>query len=110
MKKLQDELHRAKHQKSKDRILALIKSSMDIVVGIGVLRLAPFIVTPRVTGAFGFITSLISCYQVKQCLPYHKPTSKFTSSSEFLQNFCYYTVVSGASQVEDTLKQEEAVL
>lgn len=55
----------AKLQKSKDRILALIKSSMDTVVAIGLLHLAPFIVTPRVTGAFGFVTSLISCYQVK---------------------------------------------
>ncbi|KAF8091658.1 hypothetical protein N665_0439s0023 [Sinapis alba] len=63
-KKHHDELLCAKLQRSKDRILALIKSSMDIVVAIGLLRLAPFIVTPRVTGGFGFITSLISCYQL----------------------------------------------
>lgn len=37
---------------------------MDIVVAVGLLQLAPETVTPRVTGAFGFITSLISCYQV----------------------------------------------
>ncbi|CAG7905233.1 unnamed protein product [Brassica rapa] len=54
----------AKLQKSKDRILALIKSSMDTVVAIGLLHLVPFIVTTRVTGAFGFVTSLISCYQL----------------------------------------------
>lgn len=59
------ETDRAKLQKTKDRILVLIKSSMDTVVAIGLLHLAPFIVTPRVTGAFGFVTSLISCYQVK---------------------------------------------
>ncbi|KAF3578977.1 hypothetical protein DY000_02032047 [Brassica cretica] len=58
------ETDRAKLQKTKDRILALIKSSMDTVVAIGLLHLAPFIVTPRVTGAFGFVTSLISCYQL----------------------------------------------
>lgn len=37
---------------------------MDIVVAVGLLQLAPKKVTPRVTGAFGFVTSLISCYQV----------------------------------------------
>ncbi|CAF1844469.1 BnaC04g21960D [Brassica napus] len=58
------ETDRAKLQKTKDRILVLIKSSMDTVVAIGLLHLAPFIVTPRVTGAFGFVTSLISCYQL----------------------------------------------
>ncbi|KAL0866874.1 hypothetical protein Bca101_045992 [Brassica carinata] len=63
-KKNHDELHHAKLQKSKERILALVKSSMDIVTVIGLLRLAPFIVTTRVTGGFGFITSLISCYQL----------------------------------------------
>lgn len=44
--------------------LTLITASMDIVVAIGLLRLAPKIVTPCVTGAIGFASSMISCYQV----------------------------------------------
>lgn len=47
-----------------ERLLNLIKASLDIVVAIGLLQLAPNKVTPRVTGAFGFVTSLISCYQL----------------------------------------------
>ncbi|XP_010544687.1 PREDICTED: peroxisomal membrane protein 11D isoform X2 [Tarenaya hassleriana] len=62
--KNQNEQYRAKHQKSNERTLALIKSGMDIVVAVGLLQLAPKKVTPRVTGAFGFVTSLISCYQL----------------------------------------------
>lgn len=37
---------------------------MDTVVAAGLLQLAPKKITPRVTGALGFTTSLISCYQV----------------------------------------------
>eukprot|EP00250_Pteridium_aquilinum_P026622 c33314_g1_i1 orf=219-905(+) len=56
-------------QKQMDqRVLHWVKSSLDIVVAIGLLQLAPKKVTPRVTGAFGFATSLISCYQL---LPPH---------------------------------------
>ncbi|KAG9147680.1 hypothetical protein Leryth_014847 [Lithospermum erythrorhizon] len=62
--KLKNDLYRSKLQKSKERDLALIKSAMDIVVAIGLLQLAPTKITPRVTGAFGFVTSLISCYQL----------------------------------------------
>ncbi|XP_010523724.1 PREDICTED: peroxisomal membrane protein 11D-like [Tarenaya hassleriana] len=62
--KYQNEQYRAKLQKSNERTLALIKSGMDIVVAVGLLQLAPKKVTPRVTGAFGFVTSLISCYQL----------------------------------------------
>ena len=61
---MQDELYRAKLKKSNERSLALIKSGMDTVVAVGLLQLAPKKVTPRVTGAFGFASSLISCYQV----------------------------------------------
>ncbi|KAJ4905358.1 Peroxisomal membrane protein 11E [Raphanus sativus] len=68
-KKNHDELHRAKLQKTKDRIVALIKSSMDIVVAIGLLRLAPWIIGHRVTGFLGLITSLISCYQLLPVRP-----------------------------------------
>ncbi|CAL5381743.1 unnamed protein product [Camellia sinensis] len=57
-----DQYH-SKLQKSNERSLALIKAAMDIVVAVGLLQLAPKKVTPRVTGAFGFVTSLISCYQ-----------------------------------------------
>lgn len=59
-----NEEYRSKLKKGNERSLALIKSGMDIVVAIGLLQLAPKKVTPRVTGAFGFVTSLISCYQL----------------------------------------------
>ncbi|GMN68841.1 hypothetical protein TIFTF001_037892 [Ficus carica] len=62
--KYQNEHYRAKLKKSNERTLALIKASMDIVVAAGLLQLAPKKVTPRVTGAFGFVSSLISCYQL----------------------------------------------
>ncbi|KAI4354982.1 hypothetical protein L6164_003801 [Bauhinia variegata] len=62
--KYENEQYRAKVEKSNERTLALIKSAMDIVVAVGLLQLAPKKVTPRVTGAFGFVTSLISCYQL----------------------------------------------
>ncbi|CAA0830712.1 Peroxisomal membrane protein 11C [Striga hermonthica] len=74
MKKLEKELkntnkhkneqYRSKLQKSNERTLALVKAGMDIVVAVGLLQLAPKKVTPRVTGAFGFVSSLISCYQL----------------------------------------------
>ncbi|KAL3615624.1 Peroxisomal biogenesis factor [Castilleja foliolosa] len=74
MKKLEKELknankhkneqYRVKLQKSNERTLALVKAGMDIVVAVGLLQLAPKKVTPRVTGAFGFVSSLISCYQL----------------------------------------------
>ncbi|CAH8389154.1 unnamed protein product [Eruca vesicaria subsp. sativa] len=73
--KYNDEMHRAELKKSKDRILGLIKSSMDVIVAIGALHLVPMIVTTRVTGAFGFITSLISCYQVNLTFLPTNPTS-----------------------------------
>ncbi|WOL06274.1 peroxisomal membrane protein 11-5 [Canna indica] len=62
--KYNDQQYLSKVKQSNERLLALIKSSMDIVVAIGLLQLAPKKITPRVTGAFGFITSLISCYQL----------------------------------------------
>lgn len=61
---LKNEQYRAKLQKSKERSLALIKSALDIFVAAGLLQLAPKKITPRVTGALGFTTSLISCYQL----------------------------------------------
>ncbi|CAN4099490.1 unnamed protein product [Withania somnifera] len=74
MKKLQKELkhtdkykneqYRSKLQQSNERSLALIKAAMDAVVAVGLLQLAPKKVTHRVTGAFGFVSSLISCYQL----------------------------------------------
>lgn len=60
-----------KVKQSNERLLALVKASMDIVVAAGLLQLAPKRVTPRVTGGFGFISSLISCYQL---LPAHVKT------------------------------------
>lgn len=62
--KYQNEQYRAKLKKSNERTLALIKASIDIVVAAGLLQLAPKKITPRVTGAFGFVSSIISCYQL----------------------------------------------
>ncbi|XP_054782971.1 peroxisomal membrane protein 11C isoform X1 [Prosopis cineraria] len=62
--KYKNEDYRAKLKKSNERTLALIKAGMDIVVAVGLLQLAPKKVTPRVTGGFGFVSSLISCYQL----------------------------------------------
>jgi hypothetical protein len=62
---LQNEQYRSKMKQSDERLLALVKAAMDVVVAIGLLQLAPKKVTLRVTGAFGLITSLISCYQVE---------------------------------------------
>ncbi|TQD96650.1 hypothetical protein C1H46_017725 [Malus baccata] len=61
--KYQNEQYRAKLKKSNERSLALVKAALDTVVAVGLLQLAPKKVTPRVTGALGFTTSLISCYQ-----------------------------------------------
>ncbi|OAY62356.1 peroxisomal membrane protein 11C [Manihot esculenta] len=72
--KYQNEQYRAKLQNSNERSLALIKAAMDIVVAVGLLQLAPKKVTPRVTGAFGFTTSLISCYQLLPSRPKAKTT------------------------------------
>ncbi|KAB1214439.1 Peroxisomal membrane protein 11C [Morella rubra] len=62
--KYQNEQYRAKLKRSNERSLALIRASMDIVVAAGLLQLAPKKITPRVTGALGFATSLIACYQL----------------------------------------------
>ncbi|XP_077234675.1 peroxisomal membrane protein 11C-like [Tasmannia lanceolata] len=62
--KYQNEQYKNKLKQSNDRLLALVKASMDIVVAVGLLQLAPKKVTPRVTGGFGFVSSLISCYQL----------------------------------------------
>ncbi|XP_018462247.2 peroxisomal membrane protein 11D [Raphanus sativus] len=70
--KYQDEEYRAKLKQSNERSLALIKSAMDIVVAAGLLQLYPKKINPRVTGAFGFITSLISCYQLLPTRPKFK--------------------------------------
>ncbi|KAI8572165.1 hypothetical protein RHMOL_Rhmol01G0177100 [Rhododendron molle] len=62
--KYKNEQYRSKLKKSNERSLALVKAAMDIVVAVGLLQLAPKKVNARVTGAFGFVSSLISCYQV----------------------------------------------
>ncbi|MCD9644646.1 Peroxisomal biogenesis factor [Datura stramonium] len=67
--KYKNEQYQIKLQKSNERSLALIKAGMDIVVAVGLLQLAPKKVTPRVTGAFGFVSSLISCYQLLPSSP-----------------------------------------
>ncbi|KAL1809367.1 hypothetical protein DCAR_0728897 [Daucus carota subsp. sativus] len=68
MKKLKkeknEEEYRAKLQKSNQRSLALIKAAIDIGVAAGLLQMAPKKITPRVLGAFGFTSALISCYQL----------------------------------------------
>ncbi|XP_022757207.1 peroxisomal membrane protein 11C-like [Durio zibethinus] len=70
--KYKDEEYLTKLQKSNGRTLALVKAGMDIVVAVGLLQLAPKKVTPRVTGAFGFASSLISCYQLLPSPPKSK--------------------------------------
>ncbi|XP_071717739.1 peroxisomal membrane protein 11D-like [Rutidosis leptorrhynchoides] len=70
--KYKNDQYRAKLTKSNERSLALIKAAMDIVVAVGLLQLSPKKVTPRVTGAFGFATSLISCYQLLPSTPKSK--------------------------------------
>ncbi|XP_040988882.1 peroxisomal membrane protein 11C-like [Juglans microcarpa x Juglans regia] len=62
--KYQNEQYRAKLKKSNERSLALIKAALDLAVAVGLLQLVPKKVTPRVTGALGFVSSLISCYQL----------------------------------------------
>lgn len=58
------EQRKEKLKESRARSLNLIKSLLDIVVATGLLQLAPGRITPRVTGGLGFITSVISCYQL----------------------------------------------
>ncbi|XVF73277.1 hypothetical protein PTKIN_Ptkin12aG0188900 [Pterospermum kingtungense] len=70
--KYKNEEYCAKLQKSNERTLALVKSGIDIAVAVGLLQLAPKKVTPRVTGAFGFVSSLISCYQLLPSPPKSK--------------------------------------
>jgi len=70
--KYQNEEYRAKLKKSNERSLALIKAGMDIVVAVGLLQLAPKKINPRVTGGFGFVSSLISCYQLLPSPPKSK--------------------------------------
>lgn len=70
--KHKDEQYRAKVQKYNDRSLALIRVATDIVVAAGLLQLAPKKITPRVTGALGFATSLIACYQLLPSRPKSK--------------------------------------
>ncbi|WOG95379.1 hypothetical protein DCAR_0414695 [Daucus carota subsp. sativus] len=77
MKKLEkdkvwNEEYRAKLKNSNERSLSLIKAAIDIVVAAGLLQLSPKKITPRVTGAFGFTSSLISCYQLLPAAPKSK--------------------------------------
>ncbi|KAL6322158.1 hypothetical protein AAG906_005099 [Vitis piasezkii] len=65
MKKLEKEL------KGSDKY-QVFKAVMDTVVAVGLLQLAPKKVTPRVTGGFGFVSSLISCYQLLPSPPKSK--------------------------------------
>ncbi|CAA6658408.1 unnamed protein product [Spirodela intermedia] len=64
----QNDQYLTKVNQSNERVLSLVKASLDIVVAIGLLQLSPKKVNARVTGAFGFVSSLISCYQL---LPAH---------------------------------------
>ncbi|KAJ9680914.1 hypothetical protein PVL29_020042 [Vitis rotundifolia] len=70
--KYQNEQFCSKLEKSNARSLALVKAVMDTVVAVGLLQLAPKKVTPRVTGGFGFVSSLISCYQLLPSPPKSK--------------------------------------
>ncbi|XP_074263266.1 peroxisomal membrane protein 11C [Silene latifolia] len=68
----QNEQYKGKVEKYNERSLALVKAAMDIVVAAGLLQLAPKKINARVTGAFGFTTSLISCYQLLPSRPKSK--------------------------------------
>jgi hypothetical protein len=54
----------AQSSKFQTHVLNYAKNSLDVFVAIGLLQLAPKTVTPRVTGALGFVTSLIALYQL----------------------------------------------
>jgi hypothetical protein len=90
LRRCQNEQYRMKLQKSNERLLALIKSSLDIVVAVGLLQLAPKKVTPRVTGAFGFASSLIACYQV-QNTTYPLPCYLFIVSPWIIQSLKFHS-------------------
>ncbi|XP_075518684.1 peroxisomal membrane protein 11D-like [Primulina tabacum] len=62
--KYKNEQYKSKVQESNERSLAFVKAALDTVVAVGLLQLAPKKVTPRVSGAVGFVSSLISCYQL----------------------------------------------
>ncbi|WOL05700.1 peroxisomal membrane protein 11-5-like [Canna indica] len=64
-----DDQYQIKLKQLNQRQLSLIKASIDFVVAFGLLQLAPKKVTPRVTGALGFISSMISCYQLFPAAP-----------------------------------------
>lgn len=87
--KMQDEEYSAKLKKSNERTLALIKSAMDIVVAAGLLQLSPQKITPRVTGAFGFTTSIISCYQVNT---HYSSSFSITNSLSMFVTFLFLII------------------
>ncbi|KAF8379421.1 hypothetical protein HHK36_028856 [Tetracentron sinense] len=70
--KYQNDQYCSKLKKSNDCSLALVKAVMDMVIAVGLLQLAPKKVTPRITGGFGFVSSLISCYQLLPSPPKNK--------------------------------------
>ncbi|EYU32055.1 hypothetical protein ABFS82_02G157200 [Erythranthe guttata] len=72
--KYKNEEYQSKVKKSNERTIALVKAGLDLVVAVGLLQLAPKKITPRVTGAFGFTSSLISCYQLLPSPPKTKTT------------------------------------
>lgn len=72
--KYKNEQYKSKVQESNERSLAFVKAALDIVVAVGLLKLAPNKVTPRVSGAVGFVSSLVSCYQLLPSPPKSKTT------------------------------------
>lgn len=48
----------------RDKKITLIKAFMDLTVGVGLLKLTPKVITPRVMAVLGFLSSLISCYKL----------------------------------------------
>lgn len=53
----------------RDKMLTLIKAFMDLTVGVGLLKVTPKVITPRIMGVLGFLSSLISCYKVSHFSP-----------------------------------------
>lgn len=72
--KYKNEQYKRNVQESNERSLAFVKAALDVVVAVGLLKLAPNKVTPRVSGAVGFVSSLISCYQLLPSPPKSKTT------------------------------------
>ncbi|KAL6005585.1 hypothetical protein ACLOJK_006152 [Asimina triloba] len=74
--KYENEQYLSKIQQSNDRLLSLIKSSMDIVVAVGLLQLAPKKVTPRNPEARACAKANKVVYYLRQTNRFHGARSR----------------------------------